>query len=195
VKKTLIALLFLFSFSSASGCSGSEQPLHGNPYQNPGQAPDFTLPSTTGSDFTLSAEQGRVVLLYFGYTFCPDVCPATLGQLRSIISEAGIDPAQILVVLVTVDHERDTTDVLREYLSRFGPEFLGARAESGQLASVLAAYGVYAEIEAGSDPEHYLVAHTARVFVVDRAGRLVTNYSFDTPPEDIRLDLERLLAR
>jgi protein SCO1/2 len=195
VKKFLIALLFLLSFSSASACAGSRQPLHGNPYQNPGQAPDFTLPSMSGSDFTLSAEQGRVVFLYFGYTFCPDICPATLGQLRSILSDARIDPAQVRVVMVTVDPDRDTSDVLLTYLSRFGPEFIGVRADGEQLASVLAAYGVYAEIEAGSDPEHYLVAHNARVFVIDRAGRLVTHYSFDTPAEDIRLDLERLLSR
>jgi protein SCO1/2 len=193
VKNSKAPILLLLMLGITAGCAASGQTLHGNVYENPGQAPDFTLPSTTGTDFTLSGETGNLVLLYFGYTFCPDICPATLAQLRLVISDANVDPSQMRVVMITVDPARDTLPVLKEYLARFNPAFIGLRGEGTQLERVLAAYGVYAAIDPESDPENYLMTHTARVFLIDPNGQLVTNYSFDTPLEDIQQDIENLL--
>jgi protein SCO1/2 len=193
VKYYLPALLLLLAIGSIAGCGISEAPLHGSPYQNPGPAPDFTMPSTDGGEFTLSGEKGHVIMLYFGYTFCPDICPATLGQLRSVVSNANIDPALVRTVFVTVDPARDSLEVLTAYLGRFSSDFIGLRAEPEALDPILAAYGVYAAVDPDSDPEQYLMTHTARVFVIDKSGRLVTNYSFDTSSQDIKADLERLV--
>ena len=193
MKKLLPTVLLLLTILSIPGCGISETRLHGNPYQNPGPAPDFTMPSTANGEFTLSSEKGHVVMLYFGYTFCPDICPATLAQLRSVISTADIDPALVDVVFVTVDPSRDSLDVLKEYLGRFSSDFIGLRDEPEALDPILSAYGVYAAVDPDSDPEDYLMTHTARVFMIDPSGRLVTNYSFDTPSQDIRADLESLV--
>ena len=193
MKKYLSTILTQLILFSLVGCSTTIPSLHGNPYQNAAQAPDFSMPSTVGQDFVLRHEVGRVTLLYFGYTSCPDICPATLAQLHSVLSDLGIDQDQVQVVMVTVDPARDTLAVLKEYLAHFGSNFIGLRAEGTTLDDVLAAYGVYAAIDPESDPVHYSMIHTARVFVIDSDGRLVTNYSFDTPSEDIRLDLEALL--
>jgi protein SCO1/2 len=194
VKTYQAALLFLLMAGMTSGCAAAGQTLHGNPYEDPGQAPDFTLPSTVGTDFSLSQQTGQVVLLYFGYTFCPDICPATLAQLRLVVSSADVDPDRVRVVMITVDPERDSLPQLKDYLGRFNPGFIGLRAVDARLEQVLAAYGVYAAIDPDSDPDQYLMTHTARVFLIDPEGRLMTNYDFDTPLEEIQQDIESLLS-
>ena len=185
--------LIVLALALLAGCSPAAVELHGSPYQDPAPAPGFTLPSSTGSTFDLANERGRIVLLYFGYTFCPDVCPATLAEIRQIFDqEPGLMDSTALA-MVTVDPERDTLPVLREYLARFNPEFIGLRAEGDELDSLLDAYGVFAERDPESDPEYYLVTHTARLFLIDSQGLLRTSYAFGTPIEEIKADLHVLL--
>ena len=185
--------LIVLSLAMLSGCSPAAVELHGSPYQNPAPAPGFALPSSAGSTFDLANERGRIVLLYFGYTFCPDVCPATLAEIRQIFfQEPGLLDSTV-VAMVTVDPERDTLSVLSEYLARFNPEFIGLRAEGDELDSLLDAYGVFAERDPESDPEYYLVTHTARLFLIDSQGLLRTSYAFGTPIEEIKADLHVLL--
>ncbi len=189
---TKITLLLLGLILSAA-CSPSHVELHGSPYQTPAQAPGFAIPSSAGSTFDLADERGRIVLLYFGYTFCPDVCPATLGELRLLFEQEPSLMDAALVAMVTVDPERDTLPHLDAYLARFNPEFLGLRAVGDELDSLLAAYGVFAERDPESDPEYYLVTHTARLFLIDSQGLLRTSYPFGTPIDDIKADLLALM--
>ncbi len=175
--------LTLLMVSLLTDCSPSTIELHGSPYQAQKPAPEFSLPSTTGSDFHLDEQRGHLVLLYFGYTFCPDICPATLAELHQVLEDGQIRPEKTIVVMITVDPDRDTLTHLREYLARFDPNYIGLRAESETLESVLSAYGVYAEKYPDSDPEQYLVTHTARAFLIDTQGILRTNYTFGTPVE------------
>lgn len=176
-----------------AGCSPSAVELHGSPYQNLAPAPGFAIPSSAGSTFDLTNQRGRIVLLYFGYTFCPDVCPATLAELRQLFEEEPGLTDSAVVAMVTVDPERDTLPHLREYLERFNPQFIGLRAEGEELDSLLDAYGVFAERDPESDPEYYLVTHTARLFLIDSQGLLRTSYPFGTPIEEIKADLQVLL--
>ena len=185
-------LLTLMALGLLTGCSPSTVDLHGNPYQAQKPAPVFTLPSTTGADFNLDEQRGRIVLLYFGYTFCPDICPATLSELHQVLEDERIGPDKAIVVMISVDPDRDTLYHLQEYLAHFDSQFIGLRAEGGTLASILSAYGVYAEKDPDSDPEQYLVTHTARVFLIDTLGILRTNYTFGTPIEEIRADIQNL---
>jgi protein SCO1/2 len=189
IKLHLIQLALVLS----AGCSPGAVELHGRPYQAPAPAPGFAIPSNAGSTFDLANQRGRIVLLYFGYTFCPDVCPATLAELRQIFIEDPSLMDSAVVAMVTVDPERDTLPHLREYLARFNPQFIGLRAEGEELDSLLDAYGVFAERDPESDPEYYLVTHTARLFLIDSQGLLRTSYAFGTPIEEIKADLQVLL--
>ena len=176
-----------------AACQAADYQLHGSPYESPQTAPDFIIPSTQGGDFQLAEHRGRFVLLYFGYTYCPDVCPTTLADIRWAFDELGERSDQIDFLMITVDPERDTLDQLETYLAIFDPGFIGARTEGEAYESLKLAYGVYAEREPSDEPEAYLVTHTSRVFLIDKEGYLITNYSFGTPKEEIKQDLEFLL--
>ena len=186
-------LRLLFALVLLSGCSPSIIDLHGSPYEPPAPAPEFAIPSSAGTTFDLSSQRGRIVLLYFGYTFCPDVCPATLAELRLLFEREPSLEGDVIVAMITVDPDRDTLPHLREYLAAFNPAFIGLRAEGAELDNVQEAYGIFAERDSESDPENYLVTHTARLFLIDSQGLLRTSYGFGTPIEEIEADLLLLL--
>jgi len=156
-------------------------------------APEIELIQGDGSSFRLSEKRDDVVLLFFGYTSCPDVCPTTLSELRKVNTELGDVAGQVQVVFVTVDPERDTPEKIQEYVSIFSPEFIGLSGSTDELEPVWQDYGVYREIEQTPSMSGYLVTHTARVYLIDRDGNLRLSYSFDTPTDDIVHDLKLLL--
>jgi protein SCO1/2 len=157
---------------------------------------NFSLPSTQGGDYELNDGRGKITLVYFGYTYCPDICPATLGQVEQALDHLGDDAAQVQVLMVTVDPERDTLDQLRAYLGAFDPRFIGLRAdETETLDAILADFGAFYEIEKVSEESAagYLVSHTASIFVVDRETRLRVLFPYGMTAEEIARDLEHLL--
>jgi len=156
-------------------------------------APEIELTQENGSSFRLSEMRGRVVLLFFGYTSCPDVCPTTLSDLHRVMGELGSNADQVQVVFATVDPNRDTPEKLQEYVSIFDPSFIGLSGSMDEMEKVWADYGVYREEEQlPNSATGYLVNHTARVNVIDRDGNLHLSYSFGTPVEDIVHDLKIL---
>jgi protein SCO1/2 len=175
-----------------TSCGPKPHQWNGSPYQNPKPAPEIILLDTGGDDFRLSEQRGKAVLLFFGYTYCPDVCPATVAEMRIVFDQLGEDADRVVFGLVTVDPERDTPEVLESYLERHHAQFYGLRGDKSQLETIKEAYGVYAEKDS-QDPENYLITHTARVFLVDTEGILQTNYSFGTYPEEILADLQYIL--
>lgn len=145
----------------------------GSVYDQPRQQPDFTLPNVAGGDFTLSEQRGKVVILYFGYSFCPDVCPSTLYTLRQTMQALGSDAQDVQVVFVTIDPERDTPAQLRQYLDHFDPRFIGLRTDLESLQPVMDLFGVVVQrAEAGEAVEGYPLTHTTSAFVIDREGYL-----------------------
>jgi protein SCO1/2 len=156
-------------------------------------ASEIELARDNGSSFRLSELSGNVVLLFFGYTSCPDVCPTTLSELRKVTEELGSAAGQVKVVYVTVDPERDTPEKTQKYVSIFNPSFIGLSGSLEELQPVWRDYGVYREIDqASTSAAGYLVNHTARVYVIDREGNLRLSYSYGTPTEDIVHDLKIL---
>ena len=156
-------------------------------------APEIELARDNGGNFQLSEMQGNVVLLFFGYTSCPDVCPTTLSELRKVNEELGKNADRVKVVFVTVDPERDTPEKIQEYVSIFNPAFIGLSGSTNDLEPVWKEYGVYREIDkATSSASGYLVTHSARVYVIDPDGNLRLSYSYGTPTEDIVHDLKIL---
>ena len=156
-------------------------------------APEIELARDNGSNFRLGELRGNVVLLFFGFTSCPDVCPTTLSELRKVNEELGKDAGQVRVVFVTVDPERDTPEKVQKYVSIFNPAFVGLSGSMEELEPVWQDYGVYREVdEVTSSASGYLVTHTARVYLIDQDGNLRLSYSYATPTEDIVHDLKIL---
>jgi len=167
--------------------------FRGTVYDPPVPAAEITLARDDGSSFQLSEMRGNVVLLFFGYTSCPDVCPTTLSELRKVDDELGNAANQVKVVFITVDPERDTPEKIQKYVSVFNPSFIGLSGSEADLAPVWQSYGVYREIDkTTTTATGYLVTHSARVYVIDQDGNMRLSYSYGTPTDDIVHDLKIL---
>jgi protein SCO1/2 len=157
-------------------------------------ASEVDLTRSDGSRFRLSEMRGHVVLLFFGYTSCPDVCPTTMAELRKALSELSEQDAErVTVVFVTVDPERDTPERVQAYVDQFNPAFIGLSGTKADLEKIWTEYGVFREIVNGQSAAGYVVNHTARVSLIDQQGNLRVSFSFDTPVEDIVHDLKLVL--
>lgn len=132
----------------------------------------FALESTAGGTFTQESLKGTPSLVFFGYTFCPDVCPTTLAESVNWKQQAGLTDADLRTIFVTVDPERDTKEVLKEYLGGFDPDVIGLVGTPEQTEAAKASFGVMSEKDTTGDAEYYLVNHTATVFLIDRNGQL-----------------------
>jgi protein SCO1/2 len=146
-----------------------------------------------GDSFDLSDQDGIITFLYFGYAYCPDVCPATLAILGQVFNQLDLTPAQAQVAMITVDPARETPESVAAYVRRFHPDFIGLWADEETLQTIMQAYGVVAVQEPSDDPERYLITHTARVFLVDKKGFLRVHYPFGTTPQDFMSDLAYIL--
>lgn len=161
------------------------------PYPN---ASEFELTRSDGSRLRLSELRGNIVLVFFGFTTCPDVCPTTLAELNLALSKLPAEDAeQVKVIFITADPERDTPEIAQEYVSRFNPTFIGLSGEPEELEMTWFEYGVMRTIEQGQSAAGYLITHTARVTMIDRQGHLRVSFAFDTPVEDIVHDLKLIL--
>lgn len=168
--------------------------LRGSALVPPPPAPDFTLTAGDASPWQLSDQKGRLVLVFFGYTTCPDVCPATLAEMQQMRERLGEERARdVQVVFITVDPERDTPERIGKYVAGFDPSFVALSGSEAELQPVWDAYGVFREINPNSTGSGYLVDHTARVYLIDRAGNLRASYVFGTPLDDYVQDVKFLL--
>lgn len=157
-------------------------------------APEITLKRGSGEEFRLGQARGNIVLLFFGYTSCPDVCPTTMAEMKSALDKIGTEKAQqVRVVFVTVDPARDTPERVQEYVNHFNSEFIGLSGSEAELQKTWTDYGVFRQVVEGTSAAGYLVDHTARTTLIDQEGNLRISYGFDTPVEDIVHDLKLLL--
>ncbi len=198
-KKTLLVAMgsFLLIGIVAVGTILFEKPAsfrgtaYGEPYP---AAPEVELTRGDGSNFRLSETRGKIVLLFFGYTSCPDICPTTLAELNQTLEQLnGDDAKQVQVLFVTVDPERDTPARMQEYVDHFNPNFIGLSGTETELEKVWGDYGVYREVVEGTTALGYLVNHTARVTLIDRNGNLRVSFGVDIPVDDIVHDLKLVL--
>lgn len=175
----------------------------------PAKRTDFQATDITGADFgrhlsltdhngvhrTLADFRGKVVVLFFGYTHCPEVCPTTLSDMATAFKQMTPDQArQVQVVFVTVDPERDTPQVLKQYVPYFYPTFLGLYGTPPETAAAAKEFHIYYKKEAESGAMGYLVDHTAGSYVLDRKGRLRLFQPYGQRPNAIAHDLKLLLA-
>lgn len=166
--------------------------FHGTEIPDPTASYDFTLTSAAGP-VSLSDFRGKVVVLYFGYTFCPDVCPTTMSDLAAAMRIMGRKADDVQVVMISVDPARDTPQLLEKYVQTFDPAFIGITGPD--IATVAKNYGVFYSKHEGTADTGYLIDHTASMMVLDREGRLVLILGFGTTPKDIASDLSHIIKR
>jgi len=134
-------------------------------------APTFRIALAGGGSFDMVQQRGRVVVLFFGYTHCPDVCPTTLSDFAGVRARLGKDAERVRFVFISVDPARDTPQDAMRYARAFDSTFVGLSTDSASLAPIMRGFGVGAYREPGGDARTYTVAHTASVFIVDPEGR------------------------
>ena len=184
LRNVLLALLL-------AGCAAEGTPrFHATALESPAPAPDFALTSHAGTPAKLSDFQGRPVLLFFGFTHCPDVCPLTLTRLGRVLESLGSRGERVQILLVTVDPDRDTPAALADYVRKFGPQVTGFTGPADALARVRADYGAHTQRGGGMHPG---ISHSDAVYGIDREGKLRVVIAPDAPEEQIRDDVRTLL--
>lgn len=172
--------------------------FHGAVIQSPMPAPPIELESTSGGRVSLSDFDDQLVVVYFGYTWCPDICPTTLSRLDEALAEMGSTSEDVQVVMVTVDPERDTVDSMESYLGHFNDSFIGLTGSFDEVSQVATTYGVFFDDNRllGEEQSHvdaeYLVDHTSSLMVIGRDGHLRLVLPPDVASVDIAADLEFL---
>ncbi len=160
---------------------------------DPSAAPEIALTNQDGNPFRLSDQQGVITLLFFGYSYCPDVCPTTLTDLAAVRKRLGADAERVRVVFITVDPARDTPARLTSYMRSFDPNFIALTGSDTELQTVYQAYSIIPirrELADGG----YAMDHTSSVYVIDQAGRWRALISVESKLEDIVADLRYLLG-
>ena len=152
----------------------------------------FKLTDQNGNRITDADLKGRPFLVFFGYTHCPDVCPTTLFDVSEILRALGKDADRAGALFVTVDPERDTPDVMKDYLSSFDPHLRGATGDRAAIDAAEKAYRVYAK-KVPTQNGDYSMDHTALVYLMDKQGRFVAPFNLKRKPEDAAADLRRYM--
>lgn len=189
---SLAAVLFLAVLLCAACGAGT---WHGTVLEPPLEVPAIAGVDHRGDPFDSGSLAGRLQVVFFGYTFCPDICPATLYEVADALSaQSETVRQQVDVLFVTVDPQRDGPGRLEAYVGQFHPSVRGIRLEDPEaLAALTAGYGVYVASGAESSGDDvYLVDHTTRVYVLNREGRMALTYASDLKAEDLAADLRRL---
>jgi len=165
-------LAALLMAGALAGCGGSGPSFKSTDITGADYGKDFALTDHTGKARTLGDFRGKVVVMFFGFTRCPDVCPVTLAELKAVKEQLGEEGKRLQVVFVTVDPERDTQKLLAEYVPAFDPSFLGLYGDSAAIAKVAKDFRVFYQKSPGKTPESYTMDHTAGSYIFDPQGRL-----------------------
>ncbi|PXW95772.1 protein SCO1/2 [Sphaerotilus hippei] len=153
------------------------------------------LPDFNGRERHLGDFAGKLVVVFFGYTQCPDVCPTTLAALRETQQLLGADGDRLVGVFVTVDPQRDTAALLKDYVGSFNPDWVALRGSPDQIAAAAREFKVFYRKVPGPTETSYTMDHTAASYVIDTRGRIRLYVRHNTPPQELAADLRVLLAQ
>jgi protein SCO1/2 len=187
---TLTAVTALLT---ATGCGGGHPSFNGVVYDPPEPAPAMQLTRGDGSSFDLREQRGSVVLVFFGYTHCPDICPMTLSDWVKVKRALGGDASRVQFVFVSVDPARDTPALTQRYVSEFDPSFIGLTGDSAQVARAENLFHVTSSREKVQSANGYAVGHAAQSFVISPQGRLRLLYPPGIPTDAVVSDIKKLL--
>jgi len=189
----MLRLLLLTLALLLAGCDSRPQFVNTD-ISEAGYARDFALTDHAGKPRTMADFRGKAVVIFFGYTQCPDVCPTTMTGMAEALKLLGGDAAKVQVLFVTVDPERDTQQLLAQYVPVFNPSFLGLYADAQTIARTAQEFRVFYKKQPGSTPTTYTVDHSAGSYVYDPQGRLRLYIKHGEKPEVIANDLKLLIA-
>lgn len=187
-----LALLTAGVAALAGGCDRLT-PWQGLEVTPPRPVPAFTFTQADGRPVSTAPQPGRPLVVFFGYTHCPDVCPTTLADWVRVRDRLGDAGDRVRFLFVSVDPARDTPAVAAAYAARFSPAFTGVSGDSATTAAILQAFGATAVPEPATGASGYLVSHSSQLFLVDDQGRLVAMYPFGRGWDALAADLEKLL--
>jgi len=179
---------------SLCSCASRNPGFIGTDVTGAGFGRDFHLSAPDGTARSLADFRGKVVVVFFGYTQCPDVCPTTLSDLAEAMQKLGSDSARVQVLFVTIDPERDTPQLLSEYVPAFNPTFMGLYGDARATAAVAQEFKVYYQKEPGPTPGSYSMDHSSGTYVFDPEGRLRLFFTYGQNADAYVHDIRLLLA-
>jgi protein SCO1/2 len=191
--RSLTAAALVGTAALLAGCGQNKPQFNSIDLTGADYAKDFNLPDQNGQPRSLRDFAGKVVVLFFGYTQCPDVCPTTMTELAQVRKLLGPDGDKVQVLFVTVDPERDTPAVLKGYMANFDPSFLALRATPEQLAAMAKDFKVFYKKSEGKTPGSYSMDHSAASYVYDPSGRLRLYTRYGSGAEALASDIRLLL--
>ena len=191
-----IAAVSLSAIAGLAGCdrSGGKPSFRATDVTGADFGRTLSLTDHTGTPRTLSDWKGKVIVVFFGFTQCPDVCPTTLATMADVMKRLGPQSDEVQVLFVTVDPERDSRAVLAPYVTAFDPRFVGLYGDDDATRKAAREFKVFYAKVAGSTGATYTIDHTAASYVLDREGRLRLYVKHAQSPDDIAADLRILLA-
>lgn len=192
---SFLRILVLTGASLLAGCQTQQPGFESTDITGADFGKTFVLADHNGRQRSLEDFRGQVVVLFFGFTHCPDVCPTTLAELAGAIRKLGPAGDQVQVLLVTVDPERDTPDVLGKYVTAFNPKFLALRGSADETARVAREFKVIYQKVAGPRPDNYSMDHSAGTYIFDRHGRLRLYVSYGRGADVFAHDIDLLLKQ
>lgn len=176
------------------GCGAGEPKFRNTDITGADYGRELSLTDHNGKPRTLADFRGKVVVLFFGYTHCPDVCPTTLSELSQVMKTLGPDADRVQVLFVTVDPERDTPAVLSRYVTAFDPRFLALYGDAAATRRAAKEFKVYFEKREGSAPGDYTMDHSAGTYVIDLKGKLRLFVGYGKAGADLVHDIRTLLS-
>ncbi len=194
IRNIFIAVLILLIAAVAVYEYTKPPIIHGSLINPPKAMPDFTLNSTNGP-VHLSDYNGKVTVIFFGYTNCKDICPATLAKMEEVFTRLGEKTRDVRLVFISVDYKRDTPQSASAFATKFRPEFVGLTGSQAQIDQVAQDYSISYKLDPADASGNYEVEHTASVMVLDRQGQLELVWSTDQQPDEIASDLSVMLNK
>jgi protein SCO1/2 len=197
-RRTLLATAIAAVPFALAGCGpkASDQPLAfeaGNDITGTHLGSDLDMTDTSGRHRTLTDFKGKVLLVYFGYTQCPDVCPTSMAMAAQAMQLLGAKAHDVQVVMITVDPDRDTPKILSAYVQAFDPAFMGLTGSEEQLARTARSFKASYSKEPGPTPRQYAMNHTSAFYLLDRTGNARALINANTTPQAMAHDIQLLL--
>lgn len=192
---SLAALAILATAGSFTGCTESKPQFKAIDLTGADYGRDFQLTDHNGQARSLKDFRGKLVVLFFGYTQCPDVCPTTMAEVAEAKKLMGPDGDKVQALFVTVDPQRDTPEVLKSYMVNFDPSFLALRGSPEELAATAKEFKIYYKRAEGATPTSYTMDHSAASYVYDTQGRLRLYTRYGSGAHALASDLQLLLKQ